>query len=102
MTQEAEDGQYAMYYRILNFIETKNGIPITRPIISNRTTYSTTDILDYIEGAMNLQYTDSRLSWASYDVRTDTFTIPLAAGYASQQDLEDLFSEIEDTASVHF
>ena len=99
---DEEDGQYTMYYRILNFIETKDGMPSTSPIISNRTTYSTADILDYIEGAMNLQYTDSRLSWASYDVRTDTFTIPLTAGYASQQDLEDLFIEIEDTASVHF
>lgn len=96
------DPEYAMYYKILSFIEQKDGKPLSHPVLTQRTTYSTNDILDYVEGGMNLQYTDSRLSWTSYDVRTDTFTIPLTAGYASQQDLEDLFDEIEDTASVHF
>ena len=94
--------EYAMYYKILTFLEQKEGKPITQPVLTPRTTYSPLDILDYVEGGMNLQYTDSRLSWASYDVRTDTFTVALSSGYASQQAMEDLFDEIEDTASVHF
>lgn len=93
---------YSMYYKILTFLETKEGKPLTHPVLTPRTTYSPGDILDYVEGGMNLQYTDPRPTWASYDVVTDTFTIPLSSGYASQQDLEDLFDEVVDSASAHF
>jgi hypothetical protein len=74
----------------------------SHPVLAPRTTYSPDDAVYYLEGGMNLAYTDSGLSWQSYDSRTDTFTLTLHSGYASQQDLDNLFDKIRDTASVHF
>jgi hypothetical protein len=96
------DPEYGMYYKILSFLEEKDGKPLTHPTLTTRTTYSPGDILDYVEGGRNLQYASNRPTWTTYDVRIDTFTIPLSSGYASQQNLEDLYDKIVDTASVHF
>lgn len=94
--------KYDAYYKILTFLEMKEGKTPTHPILIPRTTYSPDDVVYYIEGGMNLAYTDAGLSWQSYESRIDTFTLTLSAGYASQQNLDNLFDEIRDSASVHF
>ncbi len=96
------DAKYDMYYKILSFIETMEGKVPSHPAILPRTTYSPADILEYIEGALNLQYTDPSLTWEDYEDRTDTFTIALTDGYASQAAVEALYEKVLDTASVHF
>ena len=96
------DPKYNMYYKILSFIETMEGKTPSHPALLPRSGYSPNDVLDYIEGAMNLQYADPGLSWESYDERTDTFSIVLSSGYASYATVESLFENARDSASVHF
>jgi hypothetical protein len=95
-------GQYDMYYQILSFIETMQGNELTQPQIQPRTVYSPSDVILYVEGAMNLQYTDPRTSWANYENKTDTFTIAISSGYANQAAVNALFAEVQDSASAHF
>ncbi|MBK8829625.1 MAG: hypothetical protein IPN60_01980 [Saprospiraceae bacterium] len=96
------DGQYDMYYRILSFIETMEGKPLSQPQLQPRTVYSPSDVILYVEGAMNLQYADTRPSWTSFENQTDTFTIAISSGYASQSAVDALFDEVRDSASNHF
>jgi len=96
------DAKYETYYKMLTFIETMEGKKPTLPVFLNRGIYAPSDILEYLEGLMNLQYTDPRMTWDSYDTRTDTFTIALSGGYASQGAVEALYEKVRDTASVHF
>ncbi|MBK9982485.1 MAG: hypothetical protein IPP15_08680 [Saprospiraceae bacterium] len=96
------DAKYETYYKMLTFIETMEGKQPTHPVFLPRGLYAPSNILEYVEGTMNLQYTDPRLTWDSYDNRTDTFTIALSSGYATLGDVQALVEKVRDTASVHF
>ena len=67
-----------------------------------RTGYSATDVRDFIEGALNVEYADAGLLWGSYEHKTDTFTISLSSGYATQGTVDALFGKARDSASVFF
>ena len=72
------------------------------PVLIPRTGYSISEVIEYVEGGMNLEYTDPSLTWDEYEHTVDTFTIALTSGYASQVNLEALYEKVRDTASVFF
>jgi hypothetical protein len=96
------EAKYETYYRIVTFIEQMQGKELSYPVLTPRSDFSPTETRDYIEGAMNLQYTDPELTWEDYDEATDTFTVLLTSGVATEVTVSALFEEVTDSASVHF
>ncbi len=96
------DAKYDTYYKFLSFIERMEGKVPDQPFILPRTNYTASDVRDYVEGALNLEYADAGLTWASHESTTDTFTIVLTSGYATQGALDALFAKARDSASVFF
>ena len=74
----------------------------THPALLPRTGYSVSQIVEYVEGTLNLVYADPSLTWASTERSTDTFSLALTGGYADEEDVEDLFEEVRDSASAFY
>ena len=98
----AYNPKFETYYKLVTFYEKMEGLPQTYSVITPRTDYSDTDVRDYVEGTMNLVYTDPNLTWASYEQTIDTFTLSLSGGYATEQAVEALYDQVVDSASVFF
>lgn len=96
------DPKYEKYYRLLAFWERAEGKVPTYPVLLPRSGYTVTDIRDYIEGTLNLVYTDPGLTWAHYETKIDTFTISLTSGRADETSVFSKYDEIVDSVSVFF
>ena len=94
--------KYETYYKLRTFYEKVEKLPQTKPGLLPRSPYSVQDVVDYVEGTLNLVYADPSLTWASIERSVDTFSIPLASGYADEEDVEELFENARNTASTFF
>lgn len=96
------DAKYVTYYKLRSFMERFEGKEPTHPALLPRTGYNVSQIIEYVEGTLNLVYADPSLTWETTVRSTDTFSLALQSGYASEQDVEDLFAEARDSASAFF
>ncbi len=101
-TMPGVDAKYATYFKLKSFYEMTEGKQPQYPALVPRSGYSADQAIGFVEGAMNLVYTDPGLTWKDYEHRIDTFELVLNSGVATEQAVEDLFNEVRDTASVFF
>lgn len=74
----------------------------THPSLMTRSDRDPSEIVDYIEGAMNLEYTDAGLTWKDYEETTDTFEIAMTSGHAIDAAVGALYNEVRHSASAFF
>lgn len=96
------DSKYDRYYEIVSFVETMEGKTPSNPFIMPRTDYTSSQLVTYVEGAMNLQYADPNLTWKSFENKYINFSVPVSSGIISASDVEALYEKVIDSASVHF
>lgn len=96
------DPKFEPYYRLLSFWEkTQDQVP-EYPVLMPRSDYSGTDIRDYIEGTLNMVYTDNNLTWEDYDRNTEYYSISLISGYAQEANVFEKYDEVLEDASAYF
>ena len=96
------DARYATYHKLRSFMERTEGKQPTRPSLLPRSGFDVVDVVDYIEGTLNLVYADAALSWEDYERTTDTFSLTMVGGYADEEDVIDIFEQARDSASLFF
>gem|GEM_PF-1955969 len=96
------DAKYETYYKLRSFMERFEGKEPTHATLLPRTGYIVSQIVEYVEGTLNLVYANPSITWETTVTSTDTFTLALVSGYADEEDVEDLFAEVRDSASAFF
>ena len=97
-----QDPKYDRYFEIVSFVETMEGKTPSHPFIMPRSGYTSSQLVMFVEGAMNLQFADPNLTWQSFENKYVYFSVPVSSGIISASNVEELYEKVIDSASVNF